>query len=148
MIVLIQRVIQGKVLVQNNVFSKIGRGYVVLLGIFQEDTEQDVSKLAEKLSTLRIMADKEGKMNLSITDAKGEVLVVSQFTLCADLSQGRRPSFIKAKNPEEAEKLYELFVSKLKEKGISVKTGKFGQYMEVQILNDGPVTIIADSKTL
>ncbi len=148
MIAVVQRVTRGKVLVDDKVYSKIDKGYVILLGMFEDDDEQDVAKLTEKITTLRIMADSDGKMNLSIQDVKGEILAVSQFTLCADLSAGRRPSFIKAKNPEEAEKLYQLFVKKLEEKGLKVKTGKFGNYMEVQIFNDGPVTIIIDSKKL
>lgn len=148
MIAVVQRVNQGKVLTNNNLYSKIGKGYVILLGIFDEDTEKDLDKLVEKISTLRVMSDKMGKMNLSIHDAKGEILVVSQFTLCADLSAGRRPSFIKAKNPVDAEKMYEIFVKRLASKGLKVKTGKFGNYMEVQIFNDGPVTIIIDSKNL
>lgn len=148
MIALIQRVKKGKVTVNKKTVSEIGKGYVILLGIFEEDTEKEVLKLAEKISTLRIMADENDKMNLSIKDVKGEVLVVSQFTLAADLTYGRRPSFIKAKEPKEAEKLYELFVTELKNKGVAVKTGKFAEYMEVEILNDGPVTIICDTHSL
>lgn len=148
MVALIQRVSAGKVLIEDKVFSQIGKGYVILLGIFKEDTEEDVHKLSEKISTLRIMSDEDNKMNLSISDIKGELLVVSQFTLVADLTYGRRPSFIKAKKPEEAEKLYKLFVENLEGKGIPVKTGKFGAYMTIELSNDGPVTIIADSKEL
>lgn len=148
MLAVVQRVNQGKVLTDKKVYSQIDKGYVVLLGIWEDDVEDDVEKLAEKIATLRIVADSEGKMNLSIQDVKGEVLVISQFTLCADLSAGRRPSFIKAKNPKEAEKLYQLFAEKLASKDLKVKTGKFGNYMEVQIFNDGPVTIIIDSKNL
>lgn len=148
MIALIQRVNSGKVLINHKTHSEIKHGYVILLGIFEDDNEIDVGKLVEKISTLRIMSDQEGKMNLSIQDVKEEILVVSQFTLTAELAGGRRPSFIKAKKPEEAEKLYELFVKRLEDKGIGVKTGKFGENMEVQIFNDGPVTIIADSKKI
>ncbi len=146
MIALIQRVTKGKVSIKNKVHSEIGHGFVILLGIFEEDSEKDVEKLVEKIANLRIMSDEQGKMNRSILDTKGEILLVSQFTLAADLSAGRRPSFIKAKQPEEAEQLYELFVEKLRNNGIPVKTGKFGEYMEVAIFNDGPVTIIANSK--
>ncbi len=146
MIVLIQRVRKGKVSVQKKIFSEIDKGYVILLGIFAEDTEKDVAKLVDKIINLRIMADEQNKMNKSILDTKAEILVVSQFTLAADLSAGRRPSFIKAKQPKEAEKLYKLFIAALMTKGIPVKTGQFGEYMEVTILNDGPVTIIVDSK--
>ncbi len=146
MIALIQRTTSAKVTVKDELISEIGKGYIIFLGIFEEDEETDVLKLVEKISSLRIMSDAEDKMNLSITDVKGEILLVSQFTLVADLSYGRRPSFIKAKKPDEAKALYELFVAKLKEKNIPVKTGQFGTYMKVDIVNDGPVTIIADSK--
>ena len=146
MITIIQRVSKAKVIIKGKQYSSIGAGYVILLGIFEDDTEQDVNKLVDKIVGLRIMSDNNDKMNLSIMDVKGEILVVSQFTLCADVSGGRRPSFIKAKKPEEAEKLYKLFVEKLKQAGLNVKTGKFGEYMEVQIFNDGPVTIILNSK--
>ncbi len=143
MIALVQRVKWGRVLTEGKIYSQIRRGYVVLVGFCQEDDEDDVFKMAEKIANLRVMADKNGKMNLSILDVKGEILLVSQFTLCADTSQ-RRPSFIKAKNPAEAEKLYQLLISQLAQKNIPVKTGKFGHYMEVELLNDGPVTIILD----
>ncbi len=148
MIALIQRVAMGKVRIANKTYSDIGHGYVILLGIFEDDNEQDVIKLVEKIPDLRIMGDEKRKMNRSILETKGAILVVSQFTLTADTSGGRRPSFIKAKEPGEAQKLYELFVHKLQEKRISVKTGKFGEYMEVQIYNDGPVTILLNSKDL
>ncbi len=148
MIALIQRVKRGKVTIEEKNHSEIGQGYVIFLGIYQEDTEKEVEKLAEKITNLRIMADEAGKMNRSILDVKGELLVVSQFTLTADLTFGRRPSFIKAKEPKEAEKLYDLFVEKLKNKGIGVKTGKFGEMMDIEILNSGPVTIIIDTKNL
>lgn len=148
MIAIIQRTSSAKVTIKDEVISEIGKGYIILLGIFEEDIETDVLKLVEKVSTLRIMSDAQDKMNLSITDVKGEILVVSQFTLVADLSYGRRPSFVKAKKPDEARAIYELFVAKIREKGIPVKTGNFGEYMEVTIVNDGPVTIIADSKKL
>lgn len=148
MIAIIQRVNEGKVSINNLVYSEIGCGYVILLGIFDKDAEEDVTKLVDKIVNLRIISDEEKKMNRSIVDTKGEILIVSQFTLCADVSGGRRPSFIKAKNPDEAKKLYELMVKKLKEKNIPVKTGEFGAYMEVQIVNDGPVTIIVDSKKI
>ena len=148
MIAVIQRVINGKVTINGSVFSEIGQGYVVFLGIYQDDNENDVNKLTDKLVNLRVMSDEEKKMNRSIVDTKGEILLVSQFTLCADVSDGRRPSFINAKKPDEAKKLYELMVQKMKEKNIPVKTGEFGAYMEVKIINDGPVTIIVDSKNI
>lgn len=148
MVALIQRVKKGKVLIDEKTFSEISKGFVILLGIFEEDTEEDVKKLTEKISTLRIMSDENDKMNRSIIDVKGEILVVSQFTLAADLTYGRRPSFIRAKKPEEAEKLYEQFVKNLQNKGIPVKTGKFGTYMTIELANDGPVTIIANSRKI
>lgn len=148
MIALIQRVSKGAVVIENKPYSQIKKGYVILLGIFDDDGEKDVAKLVDKVVNLRIMSDEQGKMNKSILETRGEVLVVSQFTLAADLTGGRRPSFIKAMKPEKAEELYELFVKKLQDKKLEVKTGKFGESMEVQILNDGPVTIIADSKKI
>jgi D-aminoacyl-tRNA deacylase len=146
MIALIQRVTRGKVSINDKLFSEIGNGYVILLGIFEDDKEDDVVKLVDKIANLRVMNDEEKRMNRSILETKGEILLVSQFTLCADVSGGRRPSFIKAKKPDEAEKLYRLTIDKLAEKGIPVKTGRFGAYMDVQLSNDGPVTIIIDSK--
>lgn len=144
MITVIQRVTQGKVFVEDRLYSQIHKGYVILVGFCEEDNENDVVKMSNKIANLRVMADENGKMNLSIIDAKAEILLVSQFTLCGDVSQ-RRPSFIHAKKPDEAEKLYRLLIKKLKEKNIPVKTGKFGEYMDVQIYNDGPVTIILNS---
>ncbi len=148
MIALIQRVSKGKVVIENQAHSEIHQGYIILLGICEGDDKEDLLKLVEKIVNLRIMSDKQGKMNQSILETKGEMLVVSQFTLCADITGGRRPSFIKAMKPDEAEKLYRLFIEKLQQHDIPVKTGKFGEYMEIQIFNDGPVTIIVDSKKL
>jgi len=145
MIAVVQRVKSGKVLVDEKIFSQINHGYVILVGFCQEDNENIVSKMAEKIANLRIMADENGKMNLNLSQVKGEILLVSQFTLCADTSQ-RRPSFINALNEEEAKKLYQFLIEKLREKNIPVKTGSFGNYMTVEIINDGPVTIILDSK--
>lgn len=147
MIALIQRVTKAEVNIKGKLFSSIGKGYVILLGIFENDDESDAEKLTEKIVNIRIMSDKDDKINHSIKDINGEILLVSQFTLCADVSGGRRPSFIKAKKPEEAEILYKLFGKQLTDNGINVKTGSFGNYMEVQIFNDGPVTIILDSKS-
>lgn len=145
MIALIQRVNNAKVLIAKKVYSEISHGYLIFLGIFQDDNEEDIDKLVDKIVNLRIMADAQGKMNRSILDTKGEILVVSQFTLCADVTGGRRPSFVNAKNPQDAEKLYEQFAQKLKAKNLSVKTGKFAAYMDVQLSNDGPVTLIVKS---
>lgn len=122
--------------------GRIGIGLFVLVGVKKGDTLKDAEGLAEKLSKLRVMADENDKMNLSLKDVHGELLVVSQFTLYADTSAGNRPSFIDAALPEEAKLIYEYFVSKLKEKGIKVETGSFGDYMEIETLLDGPVTIL------
>jgi len=122
--------------------GKIGKGYFVLVGVKNGDTLKDAEMLSSKLLKLRVMSDENDKMNLSIKDAGGEILVVSQFTLCADTSGGNRPSFINAALPEEAKKIYEHFISKLKESGTKVETGSFGDYMEIQTTLDGPVTIL------
>ncbi|OGG08152.1 D-tyrosyl-tRNA(Tyr) deacylase [Candidatus Gottesmanbacteria bacterium RIFCSPHIGHO2_02_FULL_40_24] len=143
---LLQRVLKGRVLIDGEVINEINKGYVILLGISETDTDRQVNLIAEKTANLRIMPDSDGKMNLSILQTGGEILVVSQFTLYADLSAGRRPSFLKSGNPQRAEKLYELFIEKLKKAGIKkVVSGKFGAYMTVEIVNDGPVTILIDS---
>ncbi len=146
MIALIQRVNQGKVFIDKKLYSQIGKGYLIFLGIFNKDNQEDIIKLVDKIAHLRIMADQHGKMNKSILQTKGEILVVSQFTLCAKLKGGRRPDFFPAMEPCEAKKLYWLFIQKLQKKNLTVKTGEFGAYMEVQIVNDGPVTIILNSK--
>jgi len=145
MISLIQRVTQAAVYIDNTCFSEISHGAAILVGIYESDTKGDVEKSVNKILNLRIMSDEEDKMNRSILDTKGEILLVSQFTLCADITGGRRPSFIKAKKPEEARVLYEYMIELLKKQGVIVKTGKFGNYMDVQIHNDGPVTILVDS---
>ena len=140
----IQRVKRAKVLVKgkDRVVGEIGMGLFILMGVTEGDSKQDVERLAEKVSKLRIMSDKEGKMNLSVKDVGGEILVVSQFTLYADTSKGNRPSFLKAGAPGLAKELYEHFISQLKEKEIEVETGEFGAYMEIDAEMDGPVTII------
>jgi len=143
----IQRVSEASVSVDDGVIGRIDKGLVVLVGFVEGDEENDVNALAEKLSKLRIMSDKEGKMNLNIKDSKGSYLVVSQFTLSADTSKGNRPSFIKAANPKVAERLYGDFITKLKELDVDVKTGKFGAYMTIDLKLDGPVTILLDSKS-
>lgn len=148
MITIIQRVTKAKVLINDKEYSSIKQGSVILLGIFKEDVESDIDKLVDKIINLRIMPDENGKMNKSIIDTKGEILLVSQFTLCTNLKGGRRPDFFPAKEPKEAERLYDLFTEKLKQKGIPVKTGRFAAYMEVRIFNSGPVTIILDSKKI
>lgn len=142
----VQRVRQASVDVNDRALAQIGPGFLVLLGAEQGDTDSDVIKLSSKLLKLRIMSDNQDKMNRSIMDTKGEILVISQFTLCADTSKGNRPSFIKATPPEEGRRLYELFIEKIRDSGISTKTGEFGAHMMVSLINDGPTTIILDTR--
>jgi D-tyrosyl-tRNA(Tyr) deacylase len=144
----IQRVKSAKVSVGSYVAGSIGKGLFVLIGVGRGDTKGDVQVLAEKLSKLRIMPDKAGKMNLSVVDTKSQILVVSQFTLYADLKGGNRPSFINAKDPEAAKILYDYFIKVLNDKGIGVRSGSFGEYMKIITELDGPVTIIMDSKEI
>lgn len=122
--------------------AKIGPGLLVLLGVGKKDSLKEAEDLADKLIKLRVMADKEGKMNLSVSDAGGEILVISQFTLHADTSGGNRPSFISAASPKAAREIYEHFVAVLHAKGVPLKTGTFGNYMEISAVLDGPVTIL------
>lgn len=138
----IQRVKEAKVSVTEKIVGKINEGFFILMGVTEGDSKEDAEKLAEKVSKLRIMADENGKMNLSIKEVDGEVLVVSQFTLYADTRKGNRPSFIKASVPGLAKDIYEHFVTHLKEKGVKVETGEFGAYMKIDTELDGPVTII------
>ncbi len=142
----IQRVSKGKVQVDGDTVGEIGPGMVVLLGIEENDTEEDLSYLAEKIINLRIFPDEEGKMNLSVKDTRGGVLVVSQFTLYGDCRKGRRPSFTRAALPDRAEKLYSGFIKAVEDNGLHVASGEFQAMMEVQIYNDGPVTLLLDSK--
>lgn len=145
----IQRVIYSNVKVNGKVVGEIGKGFMILLGVMQGDIKEDADKLVKKIPNLRIFEDENGKMNLSCLDVNGEMLVVSQFTLCADCSHGRRPSFIKSAPPDEADNLYQYFVEELKKAGVSkVETGQFGADMKVELINDGPVTIILDSEEL
>jgi D-tyrosyl-tRNA(Tyr) deacylase len=147
MIALVQRVRRSSVTVEGKEVARIGPGMTVLLGVFREDTEEEIARLMKKLPHLRIFADEEGKMNRSLLDIGGEALVVSQFTLAGNVKKGRRPSFDRAMPPEEAERLYERFCGEL-ERFVPVKRGIFGAMMEVEILNDGPVTFILDSREL
>jgi D-tyrosyl-tRNA(Tyr) deacylase len=142
----VQRVRQSSVKVDGEVVSKIGRGLLVLLGVAVEDTITDAEFLVNKIVHLRIFEDDNKKMNHSLLDVDGEMLVVSQFTLLGDCRKGRRPSFINAAGPELATELYEYFVIKARKQGISVKTGQFRAMMEVALINHGPVTLIVDSK--
>ncbi len=144
----IQRVSEAQVTVQGRVTGRIGPGYVILLGIAREDGEKDLDKMIRKIIGLRIFADEEGKTNLSLTDVGGQLLVISQFTLMADCRKGRRPSFVKAKEPDEAEALYRLFIRKCRTHVPVVEHGEFGAEMKVSLVNDGPFTIILDSNDL
>jgi len=143
---LLQRVTGASVSVAGEVVGRIGQGLVVFVGVAGGDTERDAQFLVQKTVNLRIFADQEGKFNLSALDIKGELLLVSQFTLMADTKKGRRPSFVEAAPPTEAEGLFEQFVEQARATGLKVETGRFQQYMQVEIHNDGPVTILLDSK--
>lgn len=140
----VQRVKKAKVLrvSDKEVVGQIDKGLFVLVGFKKGDTEEVINQFADKLSKLRVMSDDKDKMNLSVNDAGGKILVVSQFTLYADTKGGNRPSFINAEDPDKAKKLYELFIEKLRSRGIEVETGSFGDYMEIETVLDGPVTII------
>ena len=145
--VVIQRVSEATVKVSDKIISEIKLGFLILLGVEKSDSKEDINWLVNKISNLRVFSDNEFKMNLSIKDIKGEIIVVSQFTLHAKTKKGNRPSYLKAANPEQAEPLYEEFISQLKnESAVSVQSGVFGANMQVDIVNDGPVTIIIDSK--
>ena len=143
---LLQRVTSASVSVAGEVVGRMGRGLVVLVGIANGDTEKDAQYLAQKIVNLRIFADQEERFNLSALDIKGELLLVSQFTLLADTRKGRRPSFTDAAPPAQAEELFQQFVGEVRAAGLKVETGRFQQYMQVEIHNDGPVTIMLDSK--
>ena len=142
----IQRVLSASVLVDGKEVGSINRGLLILLGVAQEDTSTDLEYLIKKTVGLRIFKDEHANMNLSIEDVGGEALVVSQFTLCADINKGRRPSFINAAPPEMADNMYQQYCKKLRKENISVQTGQFGAMMEVELVNDGPVTIVLDSR--
>jgi len=142
----VQRVKKASVEIKGQVVGKIGHGLLILLGIGEGDTEKDSEYLANKIINLRIFADDQALMNLSLKDIGGGALVVSQFTLCGDCRKGRRPSFAKAARPEKAKMLYEDFIIKLKNAGIPTATGEFQEMMDVHLINDGPVTLILDSE--
>jgi D-tyrosyl-tRNA(Tyr) deacylase len=141
----LQRVSEARVTVGNETVGAIGRGLLVLLGVEQGDGEQDAAQLAKKTAELRLFEDREGKMNLSVEETGGEVLVVSQFTLAADCRKGRRPGFSRAAAPETANALYEHYVALLRGRGLPVATGRFQAMMQVALVNDGPVTFLLDS---
>ena len=146
MIAVLQRVTSGNVTIDGRLAGKIDQGLVVLLGVMRDDDENDADFLVKKIAGLRIFNDKNGKLNLSIKDIHGTALVVSQFTLCADTHKGRRPSFVRAAPPEKGSTLYEDFMKKLEVQGVPVQSGEFGAMMNVNIQNDGPVTIVLNSR--
>jgi D-tyrosyl-tRNA(Tyr) deacylase len=141
----VQRSLESSVSVDGKVIAKIPKGLVVLLGVGRGDTEAEAAFMADKIANLRIFEDAEGKMNLSVKDVGGEILLISQFTLYGDCRKGRRPSFIDAAPPDEADRLYRLVADLLRDQGLKVGTGEFGAHMLVNIQNDGPVTILIDS---
>jgi D-tyrosyl-tRNA(Tyr) deacylase len=143
---LLQRVSRARVLVDGKVTGEIAAGLLVLLGVAKDDTPASAARLAEKTAQLRIFNDAQGKMNLSLLDSSGAALVVSQFTLYADASRGRRPAFDRAAPPAEAKKLYEEYVRCLQAAGVRVETGVFQAHMQIDLVNDGPVTILLDSE--
>lgn len=144
--VVVQRSKAAKVTVEGKVVGRITKGLVLLVGVTHEDKEEDAAYLAEKIANLRIFEDEAEKMNLSLLDVDGEILSVSQFTLYGDCRKGRRPNFMEAAKPEYANVIYESFNAMLRDKGIHVETGRFGAMMDVELINDGPVTLIVESK--
>jgi len=144
--VVVQRVTSSKVVVDNKVVGEINKGLNLLIGFSKEDTDEDLLYLKDKIVNLRIFEDDNEKMNLSLLDVKGDILAISQFTLYGDCRKGRRPNFMEAEGGDRAKALYERFVELLRETNLKVETGEFGAHMKVDILNDGPVTIILDSK--
>lgn len=142
--IVLQRCKQAKVTAEGKVTGAIGKGFVLLVGITHDDTVKEAEWLADKIVNLRVFEDAEGKMNLSLKDVEGEILSVSQFTLYADCNKGRRPSFVDAAAPDVANPLYEQFNEMIREKGVKVETGVFGAMMEVDLINDGPVTLVLE----
>ena len=142
----VQKVSRSKVTVEEEVTGSITHGLMVLLGVTHDDTEADAGYLAEKIANLRIFEDADDKLNLSVKDVQGAVLSISQFTLYGDCRKGRRPSFTEAARPEQANKLYEVFNERLQQEGVDVETGRFQTHMMVELVNDGPVTLLLDSK--
>ncbi len=142
--IVLQRVSSASVTVDGEICGKIGTGYLVLLGVGQGDTEEDCRRLADKIINLRIFSDENDKINLSLNDVGGDLLIVSQFTLYADCRKGNRPNFIQAGKPDEAERLYNYFADYCRSKGKHVETGIFGADMKVQLVNDGPFTVILE----
>ena len=144
--IVVQRSKDARVIVEEKIVGEIKRGFVLLVGVTHDDKLTDASFLAEKIANLRVFEDRDGKMNLSLLDVAGEILSVSQFTLYGDCRKGRRPNFMEAARPDHATEIYDAFNQLLREKGLKVETGVFGAMMDVQFTNDGPVTLILDSK--
>jgi D-tyrosyl-tRNA(Tyr) deacylase len=142
----VQRVKQASVQIQKTIVGEIGPGLLIFLGVGQDDTEEDVGYLVEKVLHLRIFADSQSRLNLSLTDIHGSLMIVSQFTLWGDCRKGRRPSFAHSAPPEKAEPLYRLFIQQAAASGLTVASGRFQEMMEVQLINDGPVTLLLDSR--
>ena len=145
MIAVLQRVTTGKVKIGDRIVGDIDNGLVILLGVHRDDKEEDIIFLADKVIGLRVFDDNNGKMNISLQDSDGSVLVISQFTLCGDWRKGRRPSFTKAADPDKGKLLYDGFIDAVRSRGINVETGEFGAAMDVSLVNSGPVTFVLDS---
>lgn len=143
---LIQRVNFSKMKIDDKPFSETKKGFLVLLGVESGDTEKDFEYIKKKIINLRVFEDEKGKMNLNIKQVNGEIMLVSQFTLCADTTQGNRPSFINAEKPDKANIIYEKMIEEIRKENIKVETGKFGAHMKINFENDGPVTIMLESK--
>ena len=148
MTAVIQRVIKASVKINNLEDRSITEGLVILLGVHKDDTEKDITYLVNKIIDLRIFNDKNDKMNCSLLDINGSALIISQFTLCGDINKGRRPSFLNAADPNKGKNLYNNFVKLFKAKGLNVKTGEFGAHMDVNLVNNGPVTFVLDTKNI
>ena len=146
MIAVLQRVSKGDVTIYGKICGAIQNGLVIFLGVMKDDTEKDVVFLTKKISRFRVFNDEKEKMNLSIKDIKGSILVISQFTLCGDWKKGRRPSFVRAAPPDKGEHLYDKFIDHLSKEGIRVESGEFGATMLVSLINEGPATFVFDSK--
>ena len=148
MIVVVQRCSKAQVLINNKTISQIDSGLMLLVGINKGDELLDADKAVDKIVNLRIFNDEKNKMNLSVLDTRGSIMVVSQFTLCGDIKKGRRPSFINAESPDKGLLIYEYMVNRLRDKGINTVTGEFGAMMDIELVNEGPVTFVIDSKEL
>ena len=146
MIAVLQRVSQGSVSVDNILISSITHGLVIFLGVMDNDEKNDCELLSKKIANFRIFNDNQHKMNLSISDIKGDILIVSQFTLVANIKKGRRPSFTESANPQAAENFYNIFLDQLKDSNLKIQSGKFGSMMDIHLINNGPATFILDSK--